>query len=208
MLGVARGVLVSLFAVSVLTSGAAWAKPLHFMVEGGADDHVTFNSNAPVEVINGKTNKVTGKIKMDDSFKFDAKHPFDIQFTVDLNSLDTGIDLRDQHMRDNYLETSKYPKTTFKATSIKLAKKPDLKKSQVVDLVATGDFSLHGVTVKKTIPLKVAYTPAAAKKPAAVRIQGKFPIPLQQHGIKRPEAAAMKIADTIYVDLDMSGTAH
>jgi polyisoprenoid-binding protein YceI len=196
-----------LLSALLLLPGFAWAKPLHFQVAGDADDTVKFTSNAPMEIINGDTHGVTGRILLDDSFKFDARHPFDIVFSVDLSTFDTGIALRNQHMRDKYLETNQYPKATFKATRIKLAKKPDLHKPQTVDLTATGDFSLHGVTVKKTIPLQVAYQPGTGDQPASVRIKGKFPVPLAQHHIKRPEVVMVKLADTIYVNVDLTGSA-
>jgi polyisoprenoid-binding protein YceI len=186
---------------------AGWAKPLHFKVTGGPGNTVEFTSDAPVEVIHGTTNRVNGDIVLDDSFQFDAKHPFNVNFAVDLASIDTGIELRNEHMRDNFLETGKYPQATYKATSIKVDKKPNLKKPQTVHLMSTGDFTVHGVTVKKTIPLTVDYTPTMGSTPAHIRLQGKFPVPLEQHHIKRPEAVLVKLADTISVSLDMQGNA-
>lgn len=186
---------------------AGWAKPLHFKVVGGPGNTVSFTSDAPVEVIHGTTNQVQGDIVLDDSFQFDAKHPFSVNFAVDLASIDTGIDLRNEHMRDNFLETAKYPQAIYKATSIKVDKKPDLKKPQTVHLISSGDFTVHGVTVKKTIPLVVDYKPSVGKIPASLRLRGKFPVPLEQHHIKRPEAVLVKLADTIFVSLDMQGKA-
>lgn len=187
---------------------ASWAKPLHFKVNGGGKNMVAFTSDAPVEVINGTTNKVSGDISFDDSFQFDAKHPFKVNFEVDLASVDTGIELRNEHMRDNFLETGKYPKASYKATSIQVPKKPDLKKTQTIQLVSSGDFTLHGVTTKKTIPLTVEYTPAVGKVPAQARIKGKFPVPLAQHQIKRPEAILVKLAETVFVDVDLQASAQ
>lgn len=199
----------ALLAGLFLTVAApVWAKPLHFKVKGGGADKVMFTSDAPVEVIHGTTNQVNGAITFDDSFKFDAKHPFSINFVVDLNSIDTGIDLRNEHMRDNFLETGKYPKAVYKATGIRLASPVNLKKPQTVTLVSTGDFTVHGVTEKKTIPLTVDYKPAQGKLPAKIRVRGKFPVPLAQHQIKRPEAVFVKLAETVFVDVDMVGTAQ
>ncbi|MCE3234621.1 MAG: YceI family protein [Vampirovibrio sp.] len=193
---------------SLIYAPASFAKTLHFKVTGGGDDKVAFTSDAPVEVIHGTTNQVTGEVMFDDSFKFDAAHPFKINFAVDLNSIDTGIDLRNEHMRDNFLETAKYSKAVYKATGIKLTKKVNLSKPQTVKLVSTGDFTLHGVTTKKTIPLTVDYKPATGKTLAKIRVRGKFPVPLAQHQIKRPEAVFVKLAETVYVDVDLVGAAQ
>jgi polyisoprenoid-binding protein YceI len=204
-LKVIGGLLMGMLLTQI---SVGWAKPLHFKVIGGGGNIVAFTSDAPVEVINGTTNQVTGDISLDDSFKFDAKHPFKVNFEVDLASIDTGIALRNEHMRDNFLETGKYPKAIYKATSIQVLKKPDLKKPQSIQLISTGDFTVHGVTTKKTIPLTVDYKPAAGKTPAQVRIKGKFPVPLAQHHIKRPEAILVKLAETVFVNVDLQASAQ
>ncbi len=199
---------VLLCAVAMLMAPVGWAKPLHFHVSGGSPSEVEFTSDAPVEVIHGKTSQISGGISLDDSFKFDAKHPFNIVLSVDLASIDTGIDLRNAHMRDNFLETAKYPKAVFKATSIQLKGKPDLSKPQTVKLVSIGEFTLHGVTTNKTVPLTVDYKPADGAKPARIRVHGKLSVPLEQHGIKRPEAVLVKLAETVFVDITAVGVAQ
>lgn len=197
-----------LCALLVNLSPVGWAKPLHFQVKGGDGNKVEFTSDAPVEIMHGKTNQITGEVSLDDSFKFDAKHLFHIEFSVDLASIDTGIDLRNEHMRDNFLETGKYPKATYKATAIKMQGKPDLRKPQTVKLISSGEFTVHGVTVQKTIPLTVDYKPAQAGKPARIRVHGNFPVKLEQFHIKRPEAVLVKLADTVFVDVIAVGNAQ
>jgi hypothetical protein len=113
----------------------SWAKPQTFLVDDKMNV-VEFTSDAPIELIKGHTNNIRGKIQYDDSFVFDAKHPFNITFEVDLASFDTGIALRNDHMRDNFLETSKYPKAVFKAKKIVSDKKPPFKNGQVVTIKA------------------------------------------------------------------------
>jgi polyisoprenoid-binding protein YceI len=203
-----KSLLTILLAGIALQSAVSLAQPVTFKVLGTSKDLVSFNSDAPVEVITGNTHKVNGEIKLDDSFKLDAKHPFKIHFTVDLASVDTGIPLRNEHMRDNFLETNKYPQASFNAKSVKFSKTPDLTKAQTVKLDATGDFTLHGVTVQKTIPLMVDYMPGRNKKPGSVRIRGKFPVALEQHKIDRPEAVFVKLAETVFVTVDLTGRAQ
>ncbi len=190
-----------------------FAKELTFKVgDPNGKDVVSFSSDAPVELIEGKTSKIDGTVSFDDSLKFDAKHPFKIQIAVDLPSIDTGIPMRNEHMRENFLETGKFPKARFVATSVKLDKKPSLKKAETVLVTATGDFTVHGVTVKKTIPLRVTFVPESAlsKKRVSegdmIRIQGQFPVKLEEHKIQRPEAVFVKLAETVFVNVDTVGT--
>lgn len=89
-----------------------FSKPVTYIVDDPKGrDSVSFTSDAPIELIVGKTNKIKGKITVDDSL--DLSKPFNATFDVDLASIDTGIPLRNEHMRDNFLETAKYPKASF-----------------------------------------------------------------------------------------------
>ncbi|MBN1446353.1 MAG: YceI family protein, partial [Bacteroidetes bacterium] len=43
-----------------------------------------------------------------------------VQFTVDINSINTGNEKRDAHLKsDDFFNAEKYPKMTFKSTSMK-----------------------------------------------------------------------------------------
>ena len=83
--------------------------------------------------------------------KFDAKivaNPTDlttaeIEFTIDIASIDTRNEDRDNHLRSaDFFEVEKYPSLTFKATSIE--------KTDDDEYAVTGDVNLHGVTRQET----------------------------------------------------------
>lgn len=59
---------------------------------------------------------------------------------VDVSTFKTGIELRDKHMREKYLEVSKFPVAT-------------LIKGQAANGVFSGELAVHGVTV----PVKGTY---------------------------------------------------
>ena len=206
--------LITLSAVlAMLAASSAHAAQKCFYTDpNSSKDLVEFTSDAPVEVIKGTTGKVQGKVCYDEKFVFDAKHPFEATFHVDLASVDTGIPLRNEHMRDNFLETGKYPKASFKATSLSASAKPPFKAGQKVKIKSLGNFTVHGKSVQKTIPLDVTYLPQSAATKArfksgnVIRIQGKFPVKLAEHNIKRPEAVTVKLAETVFVTLDMFAT--
>lgn len=203
-----NAVVVSLMAL--VTSPAAFAKEIKFDIsDPNGRDNVSFTSNAPIEVINGHTSKITGSITIDDSL--DLKKPVSAELDVDLASIDTGIALRNEHMRDNFLETAKYPKATFKLKSV--AGGPTvLKDKQKVQIKAVGEFTVHGKTVHKEVPLDVTYfklcpsTEGKFKNCDLIQINGTFPVPFKDHDIKRPEVVFQKLADTVYVTVN--ATAH
>ncbi len=62
-----------------------------------------------------------------------------ISFEVDVNSINTHIEPRDQHLRSaDFFDVEKFPKMTFVSTDIKKRKKNQYR--------VTGNLTLHGVT--------------------------------------------------------------
>lgn len=68
------------------------------------------------------------------------------ELTVDVSSLDTEVDKRDEHLKSaDFFNVEKFPKMTFKSTSIKKTGKDRYK--------LTGDLTLHGITKPVTMDL-------------------------------------------------------
>ncbi|HEX7831597.1 MAG TPA: YceI family protein [Thermoanaerobaculia bacterium] len=69
-----------------------------------------------------------------------------VEFTIQATSIDTGNTNRDEHLRSaDFFEVAKFPTITFKSTSIKAKSKDSFD--------VTGDFTMHGVTKRITIPV-------------------------------------------------------
>jgi len=190
---------------------AVSAKPITFAVDDPKHrDVVSFTSDAPIELIVGHTNSIQGTVELDDSMDL-SKQPLTATFTVDLASIDTGIQLRNEHMRsDKFLNTDKFPKAVFKMQS--LSATPTVLKDQVtVKGKAEGEFSLHGKTMKKEVPvtitfLKVCATQGKFEDCDLIQIKSTFPVVLKDYDIQRPEIVFQKLADTVFVTV--SATAH
>lgn len=72
----------------------------------------------------------------------------DVEFAVDVNSIDTGNEMRDNHLKtDDFFNAAQYPKMTFKSVSWK---KIDEKNYELI-----GDLTIRDVT--KRVPFKVTY---------------------------------------------------
>lgn len=66
-----------------------------------------------------------------------------IEFTVDVASVDTRNDDRDNHLRSgDFFDVENHPKMSFKST--------DIKKTDDGEYEVTGDLTLHGVTHPET----------------------------------------------------------
>ncbi len=71
-----------------------------------------------------------------------------VTFTAKSNSIDTGIEPRDKHLRSaDFFDAERYPEITFKSTRIEKKGKDDF--------IAHGDFTLHGVTKTVALPFKL-----------------------------------------------------
>jgi polyisoprenoid-binding protein YceI len=127
----------------------------------------------------------------DGSFKYDAKSPekSSINVVIDTASIDSNHAERDKHLRgDDFLDTSKHPKATFKST------KYEVKDSE--NGIIHGDFSFHGVTKSISFPVKKI---GEGKDPWGgyrVGFEGKTSLVLEDYGIKNilgPDSANVLI---------------
>lgn len=194
------------FLTIVLLPVTVLAKPITFVVNDELGrDNVSFTSDAPIELVVGRTTKIKGEITIDDSLDLKKLSP-KVSFEVDLASIDTGIPLRNEHMRDNFLETKKYPKAIFVVKTITPLSK--LQDGKTIKLTGKGDFSVHGVTVQKDIPVQVTYfkesdfTHNKFEHGDVIRVKSTFEVPLTEHKIKRPEVIMQKLAEKVIVTID------
>lgn len=183
------------------------AKPITFVVDDELGrDNVSFTSDAPIELVVGRTTKIKGEIVIDDSLDL-KKLPPKVSFEVDLASIDTGIPLRNEHMRDNFLETKQYPKATFVVKQI-IPGTAKLADRVTVKLIGKGDFTVHGVTIQKDIPVQVTYyeesdfTHNKFEHGDVIRVKSTFEVPLTEYKIKRPEVIMQKLAEKVIVTID------
>ncbi len=124
---------------------------------------------------------------------------FDGSLAVDLRTLDTGIELRNEHLRDNYLEVAKQPgydTATLSQIDLK-GLKPDAPEGKGS---FTGSLALHGVS--KT----VAGTVDVRRMGDALRVKASFPVNLLDYSIRRPRYLGIGVKDIVQVDVTFSVT--
>lgn len=164
---------------------------------------VTFNSNAPVELIEGHTDKLKGSISLSEDLNFNKD--FSAEFNVDLASIDTGIALRNEHMRDNFLQTAKFPEAVFKVSKVTGDHEAFLQ-GKPVSVVADGSVTIHGVTLEQEVPVTVTLKRKGSK--SSLIFTGKFPVRLEDYKIQRPEVVFQKLADTVFVTVSATATSN
>ncbi len=75
--------------------------------------------------------------------------------SIDLNSVDTSIEIRDQRMREMLFETEEYPAATIVAHVEPVSIK-DLEPGERTQLVSEGQLQIHGTSLSVTLDLNVA----------------------------------------------------
>jgi polyisoprenoid-binding protein YceI len=118
----------------------------------------------------------------------------DGNFTVDLRTLDTGISLRNQHLRDHYLEVDKapgYDKAILSEIVLQgvNADAPQGKGS------FTGSLTLHGV--KKTVSGGVE----VHKTGDGRQVKASFPLGLSDYNIAEPSYLGVGVKNTVQVEV-------
>jgi polyisoprenoid-binding protein YceI len=126
----------------------------------------------------GRTPNVSGSMEIDGATIPEAS------FEVDMTTLTTDDARRDNAIRMQAIETSRFPKATFTLTTpIALGSVPA--EGQTIRVDATCDLTLHGVTKRVTIPLE------AKRTGDVITVVGSLEIPFADYSINKPSAAAV-----------------
>ncbi len=159
-----------------------------------AESEVVFESKAKKESFEGRTRKVEGHVEVDPAA---LGNRIDFSIQVDLASLDTGMSLRNAHMRANHLETDKFPHVKFTGGKVQKASGTSLA-AGALTFELEGEFDLHGVTRTISVPVE------AQMDGGALRIKAKFPVSLSDHEIPRPQFLFLKLGETQKIRVELT----
>ena len=105
-----------------------------------------------ISTVRGAFTKISGTVQYDPSDV--AKSVLDV--TIDANSLDTRVEMRDNHVKSpDFLDVAKYPTITFRSKRVEPAGAGHLK--------VIGDLTIHGTT--KQVEMDVEGPSQAIKDP-------------------------------------------
>lgn len=118
--------------------------------------------------------------------------------TFDLTTLTTGIEMRDKHMKEKYLEVEKYGQAKLTLTQLSLPK--PLSGDITLDSIPyRGTLSLHGVEHA------VSGTAKVVRAGAQLTLHAQFAIKIADYGISIPTFAGITMADDVQVDVEGAG---
>ncbi len=151
-----------------------------------------FISRAPLEEFEGVTDAIDGYLYWEGDSLF-ANNEF--YFEVLLNTLDTGIGLRNRHMREKYLETDRWPVASYRG-QIDSVRVMDSAGVRVMKVRTRGKFAVHGVERPLTVQAKLVQV-----APETFRVTAAFQIELPDFNIEIPRIMFFKLSKVIRIEV-------
>jgi polyisoprenoid-binding protein YceI len=205
-----------LSVTALLVLGAGIANSQSFNVPGGGEKTVTMNdkvnknqfiwvSDAPLENTKGSSEGVAGTLTMDtrDLSKIRGT------ITTQVATMKSGNDTRDHHLKSaEWLDASRFPLISFTITSVAVTVN-----GNTATGTATGNFTMHGVTKKMSIPFSMKYLPESDKTRERapgdlVMISADFNIALKDYNVAGQEGTiGSKVGETIKITAQLFGNA-
>ena len=177
---------IGVFAIALMTAAAAPA--------GAADAYKVSSGEVTVMcplTVGGSFEAKTKNLSGDVTPASDEQGAVRGALKVELQTLETGIGIRDRHMKNNYLEVEKGP--GFATATIEDIRVEKLEGKTVF----TAMLSLHGQ--KK----KVSGAAELQQKDGKIRVQAQFPVKVSEFEIPAPTYLGVGVKDEIQIKVSL-----
>ena len=178
-----------LFLLIVLLSASLSLKAQKYVAKDG---YIGFFSSAPLEDIKADNNQAAGVMDIGTG---------EVIFQVYIRSFHFRKALMEEHFNENYMESEKYPKATFKGKISDLSA-VNFSRPGKYDIAVEGELTIRSVTKKITVQ-------------GAIEVAGqgfnagsKFKISPEDYEIKIPSIVRDNIAKIVEVTVDMKFTPY
>ena len=148
---------------------------------------IDFISSAPLETITASSEKLKGIIDLSNR---------SFAFTLPVNSFNGfNSQLQQEHFNENYMESTKYPKSTFVGNILDFT---DCEKNCEIEIIAKGKLTIHGLTKVVTIPVLIN------RNNDQLNAKSNFDITLSDFDIEIPLILEGKISSVIQISVDVN----
>src|SRR5689334_2658505 len=150
--------------------------------------NISFYSSAPLEKI--EAHNTSGNSVL-------VAETGQLEFAVLMKAFGFEKALMEEHFNENYVESSKFPKSTFKG-KIENISSVDFTKDGIYPVTVSGKFTLHGVTkdinTSGTIEIKNG----------EVKAKSEFTILIADYEIEIPKLVADKVAREVKITINVT----
>lgn len=119
----------------------------------------------------------------------------ELQFSLLNKGFHFSKALMEEHFNENYMESNKYPKSTFKGTVADIAK-VNFTKDGTYPVSVKGDLNMHGVTKNVTAAGNIIV------KDGKATAASKFTLKLADYNITVPSAVKSNISESIEITVN------
>jgi polyisoprenoid-binding protein YceI len=176
-----------LVIIIFLLANSYTANAQKYMTKNG---FIGFYSKTSMEEIKADNNQVAGVIDAGTG---------DMVFQVLIKSFHFERALMEEHFNENYMESEKYPKSTFKGKITNLSS-VDFSKNGTYDVTVDGDLTIHNVTNK------VSMKGTLEVITGGINASSKFNIVPEDYKIEIPGVVREKINKNLEVTVSMKYT--
>jgi len=176
-----------LILVHLLMPALAFAAVTKLSPQGGSVEALAVGKPTFIK-IRGKGEPAKGTLQVDGK---NVQGNFEFQVAT----LDTGIDLRNEHMREKYLNVKEHPTAKLEIKNLQLKEDFSLAKPQVNETSFEGQLTLHGVTKSIRGKFKVG-----DKRD----VSAEFKIKLSDFNVDIPKYLGVTVADEVNVDVKIA----
>jgi polyisoprenoid-binding protein YceI len=150
--------------------------------------------SAPSDAV-GRTSSITGSVTITQSGS--SYTVAATSLTVNVNTLTSDRSMRDQRLHQMGLESDRYPTATFVLTA-PIALPAGATSGQIVNVSATGQLTIHGVTKTVTIPIQ------ARVNGSQIEIAGSITFPFSEFGMTPPSIGGfVTVQDNATMEFDL-----
>ncbi|MCM2355033.1 MAG: YceI family protein [Pseudobdellovibrio sp.] len=185
--------LTFLLAVSVqaASKNAPKGESVFFKATEGRTEFFAIGKPSMIK-INGEAQGPEGRLTA-------SKNSLSGSVKVDLNQLTTKNDLRDEHVKNKYLEVSKFPEAILEFINLQLPMDFANLSDKETEVPFTAKFTMHGKTSDVTGTAKIARI--------AARVAGnaQFVFKITSHLDTLPSWLGVKVAEDVTVKVQLKG---
>lgn len=159
-----------------------------FVVDTTANNSITFFAGSTFGSFEGVTSTIRGSLFWDNG---DTLSAGSVHFEVPLQTIDTGIGLRNKHMRNKYLETDQYPLAVYEG-SLTAWEDSD---GDTARVKSNGTLKIHGV--EKEMPA----TATLENTDSGFRVTTAFKLNIADFNIEQPSFLLTKMDKEVQLKL-------
>ncbi len=150
--------------------------------------HIWFFAGTAMEDINADSYQVASNLNSSTG---------EMAYSVLVKGFEFRRALMQEHFNENYMESDKYPKSTFKG-KISDISSVNFDKNGTYKVSVSGDLFIHGVTKTVTAPGTITISADS------VYARSNFKVALKDYNITIPSVVKDKISETVQIHVDVA----